>query len=115
MENFADDLIQVELDFLNGCLLEERTDAPHYLSGFLTVTDNSFGGFVRFGYPRRMGREPAQTGLTVRYHSRQRLVNFVCDSGGKFANRGSLYRSRQPHPTTAQSFLRILPVIDIDK
>ena len=55
VEHFADDLIQVELDFLNGCLLEERPDAPHYLSGFLTVTNNPFGGFVRFGHSLEAG------------------------------------------------------------
>ena len=115
VEHLADDLIQVELDFLDGCLLEESADAPHHLSGFLTVANNPFGGFVRFGHARRLGRKPAQTGVTVRYHGGQRLVNFVRDSGGKFANRSRLYRSRQPRLTAAQSFLHILPVIDIDQ
>ena len=49
VEHLADYLIQIELDFLDGCLLEQRPDAPHHLSGFLTVANNPFGGFLRFG------------------------------------------------------------------
>src|ERR1700733_10021559 len=110
VEHLADDLIQVEVDCLKGCLLEERPDAPHYLSSFLTVANNPFGGFLRLGHPCRLGRQPPQAGLTVRYHGSQRLVNLVCDSGGKFANRSRLHRSRQSLLTTAQGFLHILTV-----
>jgi hypothetical protein len=39
----------------------------------------------------------------------------VSDSGGEFANRDRLHRSRQPRLTTAQGLLRVLPVIDIDQ
>ena len=89
--------------------------APDNLSGSLTVTNNSLGGFLRFGHSWRLGGEPPQTGMGVRYHGRQRLVHFVCDGCGKFASRCGLYRARQPRLAAAQGFFRILPVIDIDQ
>ena len=67
-EHFANDLVQVERDSLNGSPLEKRTDAPHHLSGLIAVADDAFGGLICLGQVRLAGREKAQAGVTARYH-----------------------------------------------
>jgi hypothetical protein len=68
-EHLADNLIQIEiqieLSFLEGHLLEESADAPHYFSCLLTVANNPFRSFLCFSHTRRLGCEPAQAGLAV--------------------------------------------------
>jgi hypothetical protein len=113
-EHLSDGPIQVEVYFLQGCLFEEGPNAPYHLSGFLAVANNAFGSLPRFGHAGRLSRQPPKTGVTVCYNSSQRLIYFVRDGGGKFANRGAPRGSRQAGLTIAQSFLYVFPVIDVD-
>src|SRR5580704_2455748 len=114
-EHLGDDLIQIEIDFIEGRVLEKGADAPYHFSRFCAVADNSCGSLLHFSQAGRLRRKPAQTGMTVRYHCGEGLVDFVCDGSGDFSKCGRPCGSRQSSLAAAKGFLHILPVIDIDQ
>jgi hypothetical protein len=114
-EHFADDFIEIKLGFLERRLSEESPDTSHDFSCCHTIASDLLGSLMHLRQVWRVGRKPVQAGLSIRYHGGQRLVNFVGDGCGKFADCGRPCRSRQPRLTIVQSFLHILPVIDIDE
>ena len=114
-EHFANDVVQVERRFLKGGPLEEGPDAPDHLAGFLAVAHDSFRGLVCLAQVGRLGRKPAQTGVAIRHYRRERLVDLVRDGSGEFAHGRNLRGARKSCLGAAQSFLHILPIVDIDQ
>ena len=86
-DDLVDDFIDVERRFPIGGLVHERADALDHFARPIAVLDDRLQGAARFVQVGRVAVEPAQACGGVGDDGGERLVHFMGDRRGEFAQR----------------------------
>src|SRR5208337_2108850 len=73
---------------MRGSLFCQRSRTGDHFRGSLAVADDAAGGFPSFLQIRRISGQPAQAGAAVAHHSRQRLIDLMCNGGSQLTKHG---------------------------
>ena len=78
-EDILNNNIEFDRRFFLAVFLEHRSNASDYLTSTVTGTDNIAHSRARLVEIGRLVRKPSYARIGIRYHSRQRLADFVGD------------------------------------